>query len=152
MPSCKVCGKKIQNARPERHETVCGKPHLVSLMLGNITFCRKCGLAFLPSGLKQHDAQCQSLDSDAAEMYDEEEKVKELWRNFRQKKRRELKKAVGVLGVADFDSLDAFELAAEFNLWHVSRGKNSCEAEIAQEDSESILWPRFLKEYRGAIQ
>ena len=40
LPFCKMCGKVMHHSRPERHELVCGKPHLVSLMLGKITFCR----------------------------------------------------------------------------------------------------------------
>ena len=40
LPFCKTCGKVMHHSNPERHELVCGKPHLVSLMLGKITFCR----------------------------------------------------------------------------------------------------------------
>ena len=48
----------------------------------------------------------------------------------------------------DFDSLDASELAAEFNLWHMGRRKKSMKSSFGQEDIAKILWPRFLKEYR----
>ena len=81
---------------------------------------RRCGLAFLPSGLKQHDGQCQFVnDANASatnlKMYDEErvgqcqfvddanasaanlktydeERVKKMWYMFRSKKRGKMKR------------------------------------------------------------
>ena len=138
----------MQHARPERHELVCGRPHLVSLMMGKIVFCRRCGLAFLPSGLKQHDEECQILDNAKAMIFDEE-RVKKRWQNFRGTKKRKKRNKMKRLGdERDFDSLDPSELAAEFNLYNNTQIIKKSTGNSDEADIEKILWPRFLKEHR----
>ena len=61
---CKKCCNPMKQSNLARHESLCGRDHLV--MLGKVCFCRRCGDTFMASEVEQHDTKCFVEDKDVA--------------------------------------------------------------------------------------
>ena len=142
----------MKHANLAKHEMVCGKAHL--MVLGKVCFCRRCGQTFASADIEQHEIQCFVEEEDLAgnlQMHNRK-RIENFWRRFRNEKRR----TMSMTGLADdIDSVEASDLAEEFQQWHGPRWKKTysknpqeAEYESESEDTKISLWPKFLQYWK----